>query len=263
MEIFVIFTTIIMSLFSVSGFVLNNSLTSIIRNKSESVEEVNVRVNSIPTHQLLKGETDSIQLSLKQWQVTPYLKLDLLELEGDRLKLNLREIKGVTANNWQKALKSPVNIGWRMVMTENDLNKIIMSPPAQSIISKSTGNSSQSDFELLDLAFNLQPNNRIFLDSKIKLPIRGEEILNVHLELSMELKKGHTLIIKDLQGTLNNRQLSSKLLQGFADNINTQLSLRNLEKSGITMRILQLNTDKDKLEIAGFVHLKPDLDKVN
>ena len=69
--------------------------------------------------------------------------------------------------------------------------------------------------------------------------------------------KGHSIRISDVEGTLNERKLSSTLLQGFVDNINNQLSLRNLEKSGITVRLLQFNINEDNLEIAGFVNLQP------
>lgn len=263
MEIFVIFTTIIISLFSPVGFILNNSLTNIVRHTSEEVGDVKLRINSIPTHQLIKGEADSIQISLKQWQPQPNIRVELLELETDSVRLNLPEIRQIRADNWQKSLKAPLNMGYRVILTENDLNKLLKSPQAESIIAKFGGNSQDSSFQIIDLALNLLPNNRIAIDTELKLPTRGEELLNVNLELSLELIKGHTLKISDIQGTLNNRRLSSKLLQGFADNINTQLNLRNLEKSGITMRLLQLNIHEDNLEIAGFLHLQPKSEKNN
>ncbi|BAQ66694.1 DUF2993 domain-containing protein [Geminocystis sp. NIES-3709] len=246
-----------MSLFTGGGLILNNSLTNIISNNSEEVGNVKVRVNSIPTHQLIKGEADSIQISLKQWQPRPQIRVELLELETDRIGVNLGEIRELKRDNWQNILKKPLNMGWRTIMTEKDINNLIKSPQAQSVITKFSGDS--SDFELLDLSVNLQPNNRVGIDTQLKLPTRGEEILNVSLEFNLELIKGHTLKISDIKGTLNDRQLSSKLLQGFVDNINNELSLRNLEKSGITVRLLRLNILEDNVEIAGFVNLQPSI----
>lgn len=263
MEIFIIFTSIIMSLFSPVGFILNNSLTNIVVDTSEEVGDVKIRVNSIPTHQLIKGEADSIQISLKQWQPQPNIRVELLELETDSVKLNLPEIRQIKGDNWQKSLKAPLNMGYRVILTENDLLKLLKSPQAESIIAKFSGNSQDSQFQIIDLGLNLLPNNRVAINTQIKLPIRGEELLNVNLELSLELIKGHTLKISNIQGKLNNRQLSSKLLQGFADNINTQLNLQNLEKSGITMRLLQLNINEDNLQIAGFIHLQPQFPTKN
>ncbi|WP_017293365.1 LmeA family phospholipid-binding protein [Geminocystis herdmanii] len=256
MEFFVIFNTIIMSLFTGGGFILNNSLTNVIVNKSEEVGEVRVRVNSLPTHQLIKGEVDSIQVSLKQWQPRPHIQVELLELEIDRVGVNLDQLRGLKADNWQNVLKTPLNMAWRSILTEEDINKLMKSSQLQEMITKFTGDSA-SGFQLLDLSFNLQDNNRVGIDSKVKLPIRGDEILNVSLEFNLEVIKGHSITISEVEGTLNNRKLSSTLLQGFVDNINNQLSLRNLEKSGITVRLLQFNIDEDNLEIAGFVHLQP------
>ncbi|WP_308255545.1 DUF2993 domain-containing protein [Geminocystis sp. GBBB08] len=252
-----------MSLLSPFGLILNNSLINVISNTSENVENVKIRVNSIPTHQLLKGEVDSLQISLKQWQPQPNIRIELLELETDSVKLNLPEIRHIKLDNWQKSLKSPLNMGYRLILTENDLNNLIKSPQAESIIAKVGGNSQESQFQIISLTFNLLPNNRIAIDTKLKFPTRTEELLNVNLEFSLQLIKGHTLKINDIQGTLNNRRLSSKLLQGFADNINTQLNLRNLEKSGITMRLLQLNINENNLEITGFLHLQPQLSHSN
>lgn len=256
MEFFVIFNTIIMSLFTGGGLILNNSLTNIIVNESEEVGEVRVRVNSIPTHQLIKGEVDSIQVSLKQWQPRPQIQVELLELEIDRVGVNLNQLRRLKVNNWQTVLKTPLNMAWRSILKEKDINNLMKSPQAQEMIRKVAGDSA-SGFELLDLSFNLQDDNKIGIDSRVKLPIRGEEILNVSLQFNLEVIKGHTIRISKVEGTLNNRKLSSTLLQGFVDNINSQLSLRNLEKSGVTVRLLQFNIDEDTLEIAGVVNLLP------
>ncbi|MGI0481677.1 DUF2993 domain-containing protein [Geminocystis sp. CENA526] len=256
MEFFVISATIIIFLFTGGGLILNNSLTNILRNQSEEIGEVKVRVNSIPTHQLIKGEADSIQISLKQWQPRPHIRVELLELETDRIGIDLDQIRKLNADNWQTVLKKPLNMAWRTILTENDLNNLIKSPQVEEMISKVTGDAS-SGFELLELNLNLKGNNRIAMETKVKLPIRGEEILDVNLEFNLGVIKGHSIIISDIEGTLNNRRLSSSLLQGFVDNINNQLSWRNLEDSGITMRLLQFNINEDTLEIAGFIHLQP------
>lgn len=259
MEIFIIFSTIIISLFSPVGFILNNYLSKTPSSIFKEAEDVKIRINSIPTHQLVKGEADSIQLSVKKWQPQSNIKIELLELETDNIALNLSQIRDIQDNNWQKALKKPLNMGYRLILTENDLNQLLKSPQAQTMMTQLGSDSQNSSFKITNLGLNLLPNNRLAIATTLKLPMRGEELLNVNLEFSLELIKGHTLEISDVKGTLNDRQLSSKLLQGFADNINTQLSLKKLEKSGITMRILQFKVNEDNVEIAGFLHLKPQL----
>lgn len=256
MEIITTILTIIISILSPVGVFVNNSLTKIIEKQSEKIETVNVRVNATPTHQILQGKADSLQISLKQWQPEKNISIELLELETDAIHLNLPELrKGqkIAINEWQKMLKMPLNAAGRMVVTEDDLNKIISSPQAKSMMMKL---GEESQVEIKELNFELQDNNRIRINTLAKLPIRREELLNVSLEFGLEVVKGHTIKIKDIEGTLNERKLSSKLLQGFADNINTQLTLRRLEEYGIIARLIKLNIEDNRLEIAGFIHVK-------
>ncbi|PHV63110.1 DUF2993 domain-containing protein [Cyanobacterium aponinum] len=255
MEIFTTILTIIVSSLSFGGLFVNNSLTKVIEKNSEEVKQIDVRVNSVPTHQLLKGKADSIQISLKEWQPRENISLELVEIETDEINLNLsqlRNLKKIEQNEWKKILNSPLNLAGRMILNQDDLNNILTSSQAKSIMAKLA---EESDVQIMDLKLDLQTNNRIHIDTKAKLPIRKEELLNINLEFTLDLIKGHKLRITDVKGTLNNRQLSSKLLQGFADNINTQLTLQKLEKYGVIARLLKFKIEDNKLEIAGFVHL--------
>ncbi len=256
MEVFTTILTIIISILSPIGLFVNNSLTKVIETQSEEIKAVEIRVNAIPTHQLSQGKADSIQISLKQWQPIDNISIELLELETDAIDLNLsqlRNLRKMEINQWRNVLNSPLNVAGRIIFTEDDLNKIILSPQAKSMMAKLA---EESQVEIKELNFDLQSNNRIRINSQAKLPIRGDELLNISLEFGLEVVKGHTLEIIDVQGTLNNRRLSSKLLQGFADNINTQLTLLNLEEYGVIARLIKLNIEDNRLEIAGFIHLE-------
>lgn len=181
--------------------------------------------------------------------------MELVEIETDEINLNLsylRNLKKIEQNEWKKILNSPLNLAGRIIINQDDLNNILTSSQAKSIMAKLA---EESDVQIMDLKLDLQTNNRIRIDTKAKLPIRKEELLNINLEFTLDLIKGHKLRITDVKGTLNNRQLSSKLLQGFADNINTQLTLQKLEKYGVIARLLKFKIEDNKLEIAGFVHL--------
>lgn len=255
MEIFTTILTIIISLLSPIGLFVNNSLTKVIEKQSENIEAVEVRINAIPTHKLSQGKADSIQISLKQWQPIENISIELLELETDAIDLNLsklRNLRNMERNQWRKILNAPLTLAGRIIFTEDDLNKIILSSQAKSIMAQLA---EESNVEIQELNFDLESNNRIRINSQAKLPIRGDELLNISLEFGLEVIKGHTLKIIDVEGTLNNRRLSSQLLQGFADNINTQLTLLNLQEYGIIARLIKLNIEDNQLEIAGFIHL--------
>lgn len=258
MEIIVSLSTILLSILSMGGIFINNALTKVITEKSAQVEQADVRLTSVPTHQLLQGKTDSLKLNLQGWEVKENIRVELLQLETDPVQLNLAELQKLSKSkgvNWQEVLESPLNMGWRMTLSEKDLNNFFLSPEVQSLVKKFSADNSQ--IEIINLNCNLQPNNRLIIESKVKLAFRGEEELNLRLELALDLDKGHQFQIKEIQGTLNNRKLSSKLLQGFADNLNNKLSLRALEKLGITLRLLQFDINEDKVALAGFIHVRP------
>ena len=260
MEIIASIFTIIISTLSIGGIFVNNSLTKILEKNSEEIGQVDIRIKNVPTHQLIEGKSDGIQVNLQQWQIKEDIRVELLQIETDAIALNipkLQELRKEKARgkDWLKTLKEPLNMGWRVVITEEDLNNILLSEQVQSMINKFSTDNSQVD--VIELSFDLQPENRLVVDSKVKLAFRGEEELNIRLEVDLELIKGHEFKISQLKGTLNGRQLSSQLLQGFADNINNRLSLRLLEELGITLRLLQFEIDEDNIAIAGFVHVQP------
>ena len=258
MEIITSLFAILLSTLSFGGIFINNYLSKKISQESADIGEIDIRINSVPTHQLLKGETDGIKLNLQQWKIRENIRIELLQLETDAIKLNLpklRNLSKIKSEDWQEILDSPLNMGWRIILTEKDFNNIFLSQEVQSIIKKVSEDN--PEIEIINLSLDFQPQNHIVVESKVKLPFRGKEELNVRLEFSLDLIKGHKFKIKDIKGTLNNRQLSSKLLQGFADNINTNSSLQLLlEKSGITLRLLQFDINEDNVALAGFIHLQ-------
>ena len=50
-----------------------------------------------------------------------------------------------------------------------------------------------------------------------------------------------------------------KLLQGFAEGLSEDLlDLRQLQKQGITLRILQFEINENSMEIASFLRIEPE-----
>ncbi len=258
MEIITGLLTILISVLSVGGIVIDKVITKVIEKESENIEQVDVRVNAVPTHKLLKGKSDGIKLNLQGWEIRENIRLELLQLETDKFQLNLPKLRNLSktkGKNWQEVFDTPFNMGWRVILTEEDLNNIFLSQQVQSTIQKISEDNSR--IEIINLNFDFQSQNRLVLEGKLKLAFRGEEELDVRLQFDLDLTKGHKFKIKEIQGTLNNRKLSSKLLQGFANNINDNLDLQLLEKSGVTLRLLQFDINEDDITVAGFIHVKP------
>jgi hypothetical protein len=141
-------------------------------------------------------------------------------------------------------------------LTENDLNKSLQSAQIQSYLQKIVGNGNKSSFQIINSRLNLLNNNRIKIETQINLLNQGQgDIVDISLEFGIEIIKGSKIKIIEPTGTLNERKLSKKLLQGFADNFNQQLDLEKLEASGIMIRFLQFKLSDHKINMAAFVQI--------
>ena len=128
-------------------------------------------------------------------------------------------------------------------------------------------------YQLSDLRVELDSGNRWKLRFKLSRPrpsvnIKPDDIsgtstvknrsreLDFALESTVEVRNGKTLHLIDPQGTVNNRPMSQRLLNGFAVGISDRLDLNSLESDGILARILQLEINQDRLELVGFVRVE-------
>ena len=76
------------------------------------------------------------------------------------------------------------------------------------------------------------------------------------LEFAVEVARSRKVRILEPEGTVNGRPMSSRLLNGFAVGISDRLDLGSLLQDGILARILQLEIDEDKLELASFLKVE-------
>ncbi len=105
------------------------------------------------------------------------------------------------------------------------------------------------------------PGNRIKVELKLRRSgmnqDRNREIA-ISLELGIEVIAGTKIQLVNPQGTVNGRQMSARLLGGFAQGLSDRLQLSNLESSGILARLLQLEVTEDKIELVAFTRLEPN-----
>ena len=250
MELITAIVTILISSISWGGIFINNTLINLIEEESHKVEKTHLRVNAVPTHELIKGKADGVQLSLQGWEIIPNLRVELLQLETDEIDLDLNDRSGFDFS----ILEQDFNMGWRLVLTQEDLNNLIFSEETQSFIKDIAGD--RQELEIIDLNLDLLPDNTFKISSKFILGARSPEQINASIQFSLDVENGHKLVIRDVSGTLNDRKLSSRLLQGFVENISEQLSLKILEESGITLRVLKFEVNDNNIEVAGFVNIK-------
>jgi hypothetical protein len=259
MEFLTIFITIIISFLSSGGLILDRVLANLIRSRTESVEELEVRVDNVPSYQILQGKAKRIRIASRGLEPIEQVRIAVLELETDPIELDLEQLQGGDGQNFRQALRKPLQGGIRLVLSQQDLNKALQSEQIQSYLPKLISNSETESYQLINPRLELKGDNRVAIALQVKLLKRDrEETLDITLELGLEVEQGHQIKIVDPMGTLNGRKLSRKLLQGFADNINSQLDFRTLEKDGITLRLLKLDINDNEINMAAFVRIAKD-----
>lgn len=254
MEFFISLLTIFNSLLSPIGLAVDKTFTNAIIKNSHAVEEIQVRVENVPTHNFVKGKIDGIKIATRGWELRENLRLEVFELESDTLKFDFQRIRSLNAENWREIVQSPINLGIRTVITEADFNRFLQSPRLQNAITERIPTNIPFDIDLTETNFQFQ-NGRIIINTEAESRGAPGEVLNITLEFALEVQQGHKIKIVEPKGIFNGQPLSPRLLQGFVDNFNEQLDLKRLENSGIIARFLQFEVNENNLTLVSLVNI--------
>ena len=83
MELFSILLSILLSSISPAGYFIDTTAENAIRNQFNKVEQLQVRVDNVPTHQLIQGKIDRVQIAGRGFWLTENFRIDTLEIETD------------------------------------------------------------------------------------------------------------------------------------------------------------------------------------
>ena len=279
MEIIAIALSGLLSLASSGGIILDDLAKKQIGSQIISVEQQAVRIDNSPNYRLLQGKIDRLRIASRGVKIEPGLRIAVLDLETDAIVLksqpNLSSI-----NELRKSLAKPASGAVKLIITEADLNRALQSPEIlallETILNQSLirrAGATNIPYRLSDLRVELHSANRGEIRFKLSRPrpsanIKPDDIsgtstvknrsreLDFTLESTVEVRDGKTLRLIDPQGTVNNRPMSSRLLDGFAVGISDRLNLNSLESDGILARILQLEINQDRLKLIGFIRVE-------
>ncbi len=266
MEILAIALSGLLSVFSGSGIVLDRLASNNLRSQVVGVERQAVRIDNIPSYQIVGGKIQKIRIATRGLELKPELRIEALELETDAIALERSKLNFNDINKFQEALQQPLQGAVRIVLTEKDLNRVLQSPSVQAqlqaslnrLVARKAG-STNIIYNLKEPQLELLSNNRLAI--KFQLTRAGfshypSRELAIALELGIRIVNGKTVEFIEPSGTVNQRPMSSRLLNGFAQGVSDRLNLAALEANGILARLLQLEITKDKIELAGFARME-------
>ncbi|GAB4533526.1 MAG: hypothetical protein Tsb0014_19040 [Pleurocapsa sp.] len=266
MEVLTIVLSGLLSLLSSGGIILDSLAGKTISSQVSQVEQQQVRLDNVPSYQVVGGKIQKIRVATRGVRLKQGLRIEAFELETDPVNLDRSQLNFRSLKELRKSLKDPLQGAVRLRLTETDLNQGLQSPEIQKplqdslnrLVARKAG-STNIAYELRDLRLELHSDNFVVLQFKLNragIPSDRDSELVIALKLKIEVSNGKTIALVDPQGTVNNRPMSSRLLQGFASGISDRLDLGNLETKGIVARFLQLEINEDRIELASFVRME-------
>lgn len=264
MEVFTIILSSLITLISPVGLIVDNTIASQLRQQVKSVDDLRVRIDNPPTYQILQGKAHRIRIATRGLKPTEEIRIEALEIESDPIEIDLDKInQAKTWEDYRKSFKQPIQAGIRLVITEGDLNDTLRSPRVQEAVQKilkqwSEGGANRPNYQLIDPEITFSADNRLRIRFRLeRIRASGEKAPPSEVDIQVTLKPEGGKIIKliDLEGTLNDKPISRRFLQGIAEGITNSLNLTNLEALGIIARILQLEIKSGQMNLAAFVRL--------
>lgn len=271
MEIIAILLSGLLGFLSPVGLVVDRVAENAIRSRFQRVEELAVRVDNLPSYQLIQGKVERVRIAGRGLWVTPDLRIAALELETDPLDVNLQRLRqrGQQQGLPTQSLRRPVQAGMRLVLNEDDINKLLQSPAVLARLRNAgnrflgnMGGQQEKAYELVNPRVEFLADNRLrFLVSIQEQQENGTKQTNprqliLKVESGVGIVSGHQVQLVSPAASIDDRPVPPLLLNPLVNNINQQLDLRKLEQAGITARLLQLNVKPKEMEMAAFVLIK-------
>lgn len=258
MEFFTLLVSGLLGLVTPVGLVVDRTAESAIRSQLTQVEQLQVRVDNPPTHQLLQGKVERVRIAGRSLQLKwQDIRIAALELETDAIELEPRSL-----GKKRPLFKRPLQAGVRLVLTQQDINKLIQSPQFMARLQKlkiNTGNSSNTGHNVYTFA---NPNVKFLANSRwifqVELREKGlEKPLLIKVESGLNIVGGRNIQLVNPTVAANSEEVPPQFVNAVVNNFKERLDLGNLEGDGLQVRLLKLNTRPEELEIAAFLRIEP------
>ena len=259
MEFFTVLLSVLIGVVSPVGVVSERVAAGLIRDRLSNVEDLQVRIDNAPSYRLAQGRVDRVRIAGRGVFPEPDLRLEAVEVETDSIALQPNRL----IRSGRVVLERPLRAGVRLVVNQEDVNRALRSPTISrrvrqlslGALGRTAGSSDQ--YELVDPQTTFLPNNRVRVQVTLRSQ-RTQQDLNIIAEAGLGIESGRRLRILNPSLSLNGQAVPSQFLQPLLAGFAQRLDLRTLERSGITARVLQLETKGNELAIGAFVQVSPE-----
>jgi hypothetical protein len=252
MELLTILLSGLLGLLSPVGGVVERIAENTIRSQFQQVEQLRVRIDNVPTHQLLQGKVQRVRIAGRSLQLQQNMTIAVLEVETDKVDFDTDSLSR------RLQLQQPLQAGVRVALTEQDVNQALQSDAVTNWLlnvtvgTLDTGQTQQFNFSQPKIQFLANQRLRF----QVKLTQDGVEPLRITVESGVGIVSESQLQLIAPVVWVNEELVPEQILNAIATNFSQQFDLRSLQSAGIQARILQLNISPQKLDIAAFVRVE-------
>jgi LmeA-like phospholipid-binding len=268
MELVTVILSGLLTLISPVGIVAEETIANRIRAQVQSIDELKIRIDNIPSYQIIEGKVDRIRLSSRGIQVNPDFRISSLDLETDPIDVDLQGIQTVdSTENLAKYLQKPAKVALKIGFREIDINLALRSSQIRQLLEDKIAellppkeDGTPTRLEIQDLQIDLETNNRIAISATVqnlRSTPENPSFSQVNLEFGIKTPNGRILEIIEPTGRVNDKKLRESILRTFAKRFAARLDLQQLESAGIFVRVLQLNLEPNQLNFVIFIKIDP------
>lgn len=263
MELFAGILTSLLTLGGSAGIIVDKVATDLLRQQLVRAEQLEVRVDNAPNHQILQGKIDRVRVAGRGIFITPYLRIDTIDLETDPIHIDPSALQ---AGNLK--LRKPLQAAVKVILKSEDLNAALRSPEiSQSFINlkavlPATNSAETQEFDLVDPKLNFLDNNHIRLTASLRLrssepqsSLAADE-LAIAVETKFNLVGGTRLELIEPSINVQGIAVPKKITDAFVQGLNKLLDLKQLEVAGITARVLKFEVTNGQMQVIGFAQMQ-------
>ncbi|NJR64736.1 MAG: DUF2993 domain-containing protein [Leptolyngbyaceae cyanobacterium CRU_2_3] len=256
MEFFTILLSSLLGILSPAGVVVDRLATSTIRSQISSAEQLAVRIDNVPSYRFAQGRVDRVRIAGRGIYPIEGIRIAAVEVETDAIALD------PTTLTRNPQLEAPLQAGIKLVLNQQDINQALQSEAiAQQFRSFNLNFLSSSEdrserFELVNPQINFLANSRFQLQVTLQGQQTGHQD-QITVESGVEVLSGRQLQLVNPVIRLNDQAVPPQLVALLTGGISQYFDLKSLEDSGITVRVLKLETNGDNLTLAGFMRIDP------
>lgn len=293
MEFFTALLSTLLALGSPVGYALDQVAADNFRSRLYRVEQLQVRIDNAPNYQIIQGRVDRLRLASRGAWLTPEVRLETLEVETDPIDLDFSRLSNSAANSAASLpatdsttlssqtlvppglLRTPLQAGIRLVVTEADLQKALESPRVKSLIQDIAKRFLGSEAETMQITPQVRflESDRFQLQVTLASPTQdpstpanpvnnltnnpaNNQSIKVNLESGITVIDGSSFQLVNPVLQVNGNPLPSSIVTAVSSSFLNSFNLQSLESRGIILRLLQLKITQGQVQTAAFVSIK-------